>query len=547
MTIRPTTLKIAMMAGLLAAGCAGETGSGPQNATERTEQTSEPLLSGLTSNGTPTGIVQGSLGSVIIQPHNACGNEAAAPSITSAAVTMSTDGAPLERGGVVYASGGGVRIDLATDGCTYVQSVTLGSQVLTPQPSNGRWYSATDTASDTTAHAFNVWVLSVPDFLPDGSTDWVTITVGRSAGAGAATYSFPLVHVKSVQPALVDAAVGKSGVELFDSFASSIYAKFNFAANTTVVNGHTLYGYDPSTLGVYIDPVGIWFEFRFKVVVPGWCDPTVRVSGTFAFDANDPGQSGLSVRWVNPVNASFDWGLCSAIDAAPLLGDIFEVVADALGVNNTASSVQASLTQSIQQTLQSLGGGDSLFLDGTATINDELLVSVKLPFPSIEISVPYDAYDMGRSGTLIGPSQRIAIVANGLGMTDAVAGLSGVTLESGPNGVPNDTLAPNARTVARSGVPVDSSANVGQLLARTSQAAVITKPSELTTSLYRPACAIETPASGSGTVSFGVNDTAADAQRLRAYGASGYDVRVFFDAPTAASTCAVSASGPVLE
>jgi hypothetical protein len=123
-------------------------------------------------------------------------------------------------------------------------------------------------------------------------------------------------------------------------------------------------------------------------------------------------------------------------------------------------------------------------------------------------------------------------VANGLGMRDNAAGFS-FMVPSGPNGVPPNTPAtvPNMFTVARTAAPVDPGAAVAQLLA-TLPARIVVETNEFR---YTPGCKLTMPARGmpSGPpvtpqIRFGVNDTTADAHRLRANGASGYNVRVIF-------------------
>ena len=431
-------------------------------------------------------------------------------------------------GGVNYVSGNGVRIEIATDGCTNIQSVKMGSTVVTPTYNGGYWYSVLDETNTPSSHVMSLWI-----FFPtsgDGTTDDVTITVGRTGGSGTATYSFPLVRVKNVQAIATDANIGTSGAEMFNMFAASLYNQFNGATNSVVVNGRRLYGYDPNSLGVRIDATGIWFTFKFKADVADWCDPTATVTGTFTFDA-DP-VHGLTTRWVNGVHANLDWGWCGDLVDIPLLGVIADIAYIAVGDAGAGASVQKTLTDQINASVPNLGTGQ-LFLDGTWTTTELLNVRMKLPFPSVEIAVPYDAYDMGRSGTRLPPGQPVILLASGLGMNDAVARVSPATsLSSGPNGVPRDatTLLANERKVARSGSLVDDGADVARLLARTS----IPRLGTTTTSRYSAGCQLTAPGGGrfgfgaTPEIRFGVNDTAADAQRLRGMSAPGYSVRMLF-------------------
>jgi hypothetical protein len=56
-------------------------------------------------------------------------------------------------------------------------------------------------------------------------------------------------------------------------------------------------------------------------------------------------------------------------------------------------------------------GAAALFLDGTQTVPDELLVNLKIPAPSIEIDVPYDAFAVAQTPTLFPATQVLGLVA----------------------------------------------------------------------------------------------------------------------------------------
>jgi len=200
------------------------------------------------------------------------------------------------------------------------------------------------------------------------------------------------------------------------------------------------------------------------------------------------------------------------------------------------------------KTNQPLLATNGILLDGSTTQSNQLLINLKIPAPSIDISVPYSAFDVARTPTRFPPGQLIGLIANGLGMNDYVAGASPPrTLYSGPNGVPLQTPATlsNADTVSRSGALVDSTAAVGQLLAEfPSHTIVLTGTADFK---YAPRCALKIPGlrpiGSSPVILFGVNDTTADAQRLRSYAAPGYQVRVIF--AFAGSACAETSRGLV--
>ena len=488
---------------------------------------------------------------------NACGNMSIAPIIRSTtfahpqALDTSGNAPPnwnpasgrYTNGGIQYVSGNAVRLEIATDGCTYLEQAKIGSTLLTPNYTNGYWYSVQDERNDAAAHVMSLWLFYTG--TGDGSSDDVSLTFGRSAGSGTVSTSLPLVRVKTVQARSTDAAIGISGAEMYNMFAKSLYAKFNGATNSAVINGRRIYDYDANGLSVYIDQTGVWFSFKFKADVANYCDPTATVTGTFTLDANPPGTVGLAPRWINPVHASLDWGWCAALIDVPLLGLIADVGYLIVGDNGTGTSVQKTLTDDITNALPNLGGG-ALFLDGVTTGSNLLSVKLKLPFPSVEIAVPYDAFDMTRTATRVPAGQSVTLLATGLGMNDAVARVSPqTTLWSGPNGVPRDaaSLQPNFRKVARAGTLVDSGASVAQLMAKTS-----VNPLSSSTWRYRAGCSVAAPAQrfamGPSVIRFGVNDTVADAQRLRGLSAQGYSMRMFFGA--GGSPCESWTHGPIV-
>lgn len=480
---------------------------------------------------------------------NPCGNSATPPKIiTSAVVTpdaLSAGTAPagwdpqqgrLEIGTIEYVSGDRVSVQLLTDGCTQIQSIQIGPATLTPAmnhsgtPPNFYWYNSTDTQNDSTNHGYLI-SLGVPS-PRDGSTESVTLTVARTGGTGTATYSFSLVHVSLVEPIGADSAIGVSGAEIHNMFASGLKKKFSGPNNSTVINGFTV-DYDPSTLGTYIDSTGIWLSFRLKAEAS--CKPIINVTGTFAIDTNAPHHPGLSVRWVNPATAKLKDTFCTVAGSA--LSDIAHYVTLGLvGEAGSIGSVEDELTQEIMGSLPDTSSFTFL-LDGSTTQNDQLLVKLKMQAPAIEIAVPYSAFDGPRSPTLFPRGQVVGLIANGLGMNDYIAAVSPqTTLHSGPNGVPEHTPTTllNAHTVARTDALVDPGAQVGQLLARfpSNAMAVGTSPIDFR---YSHGCKLTVPTAGrtaasggSPTVLFGVNDTVADAQRLRSYQASGYHVRIIF-------------------
>ncbi|NOJ80425.1 hypothetical protein [Myxococcus xanthus] len=498
---------------------------------------------------------------------NACGNAGTTPQIFSntlmspAALNVG-GGAPanwnpesgrMSRGGIEYVSANGLRFELVTDKCTYIKEVKVGSRVVTPTYTDGYWYSAQDSSyppADPSRYGYNLWIFF--PYLGDGSTNQVTITVGRTSGSGTATYSFPMVQVDSVEASYVPAPIGFSRAELWNMFGKALYTKFNGATNSTVLtssDGSTrrIYGYDPNSLQISVTSNGVGFSFKFKTDINNWCDPTIRAYGTFKLNANF---SGISVHWVNAPQASLDWPLlCQAVQVVPILGLIPTLIYDIIeseAANSITSTIESSIIDSLPETTDV-----QLFLDGSTTRNNELLVNLKLPAPSIKINVPYDAFDMNRSATLFPSGENLTLLASGLGVNDYVAGVTPqTTLYSGPNGVPRygSTTWPNAQTLSRATNPVWNGLPIARLLARMSPTVVSTS-----TYQYTPGCTFKANnKSGRASVRFGVNDTATDAQRLRGiFGAApGYSLRVVFlnDFSTSsadnASRCGVTTYSP---
>lgn len=478
---------------------------------------------------------------------NACGNNATAPQIFSKTLMhppalLPGGAAPaywnpaagrITRGGIHYVSSNGLRFELVTDGCTFIKEVRVGSRIVTSTYTDGFWFSAqasTNPPKDPARKGYNLWVFFPKQ--PDGSTDTVTITVGRVWGKGTATYSFPMVRVESVEASNVRAPIGISRAELTNMFGKSLYAMFNGATNSAVItsaNGskRRIYGYDPKTLSVSVDAAtGVSFSFKFKTDINNWCDPTVRAHGNFNLKADN---NGVAIDWINAAQASLDWPTgCAAVQVIPILGMIpylvYELIEDQAG-----NSVRASIESAIGSALPDVGAAN-LFLDGSSTRKNELLVYLKLPVPSVGLRVPYDAFDLARGATAFPSGENLTILANGLGMNDAVAGVSPkTTLWSGPNGVPRhgSTNWPAAQTVSRTSPLVWQGAPVARLLARRTDSMFAGS----TTYQYTPGCTVKTHSSfGNASLRFGVNDTAADAQRMRGVllGAPGYRARVLF-------------------
>jgi hypothetical protein len=455
----------------------------------------------------------------------------------------------LSRGGIEYVTGNGMRMELVTDRCTTIQQVRLGSRVLTGSYDAGYWFSdqaSTTQPSDPNRYGHNLWV-----FFPaqsDGSTETLTIVVGRTGGTLTTTTAFPVVHVQSVEGKDMDVPIGFSQAELYNMFAAGLAKKFG-PQNSTVVtlsDGSTqrIFNYDPSTLSLFVNATGVNFDFYFYADGGDyWCDARVHAFGTFRLGA-DP-VNGLTISWPNPAQGNLQFpAFCQAVELFPIVGGILHLAF-------IDDFVALDLDQDIKDSFPDVSKAQ-LFLHGSTTRSGELLVNLKLPVPGVTIRAPYDAFDMSRGPTLFPRGETLMLLASGLGMNDTIANWSpAATLRSGPNGVPlaGTSHFPRPQSVARSAGLVDGRLPVGRLLARPPSEVVLND----TTYNYQPGCAVVTPTNVflSPSIRFGVNDTAADAQRLRGNLAPGYDVHVMFAKEWAiladnVPRCGSSSSGGVL-
>jgi hypothetical protein len=273
---------------------------------------------------------------------------------------------------------------------------------------------------------------------------------------------------------------------------------------------------------------GVSFQFKFKAEGVWGCNPTVRAYGNFKLNADS---SGLSLDWINRANASLTYpGGCEALELVPGLGIVVSLFLP------NSLDISGSLEQDILASMPDPGDA-TIFLAGSSTRSNELLVNLAFQAPSIRIQVPYDVFDLGRNATAFPGGETLTLVASGLGVNDYVAGSNPITtLWSGPNGVPRagTTTWPKPQTLARSGNTVWNTQPVAQLLGRSTPDST----GSYSTFRYTEGCSVKTGTSmlfGSRWLRFGVNDTVADAQRLRSYGTAtpGYALRVFFlnDAP----------------
>jgi hypothetical protein len=428
----------------------------------------------------------------------------------------------LQRGSVQYVSANYVHVKLVTDTCTVIHEVRMGSRILTATAVDGYRYDAADSypqPADASQHGHSVFV-----FFPydnKGTTDSVSVVVRRIGGTATAVHSFPLVRVDAIHPRNSVASVGLSDTQLENSLARTLYDKFGGAANQTWITQddgtkRRIYGLDKGSIYLYVNGYGVHFGFSFKIDINNFCDPTARVHGTFKL-AKDI--TGLTVVWTLPPQTSLSWPtLCSAPALLPIGGLIPALINDVID-GKASGSIRSSVEKDIQGAIPSTSSY-ALFLQGARTETDQVLVDLQLPFPQLELEVPYDAFDMGRPAMAFPANETFVVLAHGIGMRDG-------EVHSGPDGLPNGypTPPPIGTALSRSITALPfATANVAQLVARTR--------SVFGTTTYRYAWGCGVSTSGSPAVqgvSLGVNDTAPDAQHLRGvHGAQGYKLRLGF-------------------
>jgi hypothetical protein len=520
------------LAPLALIACAGQsTENENESENESVAQTDDPLVRVFPDGG--------------IHRFNLCGNASTTPVITAQSIAfpppMPSDTPPpngynpalarLERmpagdtTPIEYVSGTILQLDIDTDGCTGVQSVTVGSQPIS--------WTTWDRSSDSTHHALSVGITQ-PN-ITDGSTDQVTVTIVRAAGSGTATYTFPIVHVRSVLqsngPNVVNAQTSITGSQFYNLFADSLWETFNGTKNEIqICDSHfcpDLYDYDPAGLSVYVDNTGVWLSFSFKLGLDiGGCNPTIKIESTFnLLTQTGSGQQGLVLNWLNPVQPFVDWGWCE-----PFVGnDPVAAVANDLVQYFVTPTLQAKLQNGIQGSLPAPSLTNA-FLNGTVSRDNEVIVNARLTqqhLPAIEFDMAYDPFTSARSVTTFSPNDQVSLFASGIGMTDVAANVPGAAVFGGPEGIGHDTTPYPSRNVARTGDLPDPSSGVGRVLALYGIDRGFFKLPAY--SEYSPGCTV------SGPVTFGVNDTVTDAARVGS--PYGYHVHAVFvtDQPAVAS------------
>jgi hypothetical protein len=502
---------------------------------------------------------------------NTCGNQAVPPQLFSGAVVSPEDiglGLPpnwnpsrgrLARGDIQYVSGTSLRIEIVTDKCTFIEGMTIGGRKLAPEVHNsgGYWFwvsPSTRQPADPARHSHSVSALFRNP--GEGESHDVAVTIGRTGGAGTASYRFKLVLVNAVEDRNIRSKIGFSAAEMHNFIAKGLYGKYG--PQNTEKAGLRVVQYDPASLSTSITAAGVSFHYKLTTVIP--CGPTLNVSGTFKLNAR-PSLAGITFDWRNGPRASPVFRHGCELPITELR--VFSALADA-GLRSAIEAKVDSAKQSMEETLRQFvtnpegGIGDfTNYLQESTTRSGELLFTANLTLPSITIQTPYVSMAEERAGTVVPRGERVLIVASGLGMNDSAAGTSPATsLWSGPNGVPRAGTVPwgNPRVVARVRPLPSSSAPVGMLLARprlvsyggVSNASVNREPEVSPTGdvnlggekvfRYAPGCVVSAPkrppvslgVKREAEIRFAVNDSPGDARRLRSLAAKGYRVRLIF-------------------
>lgn len=442
---------------------------------------------------------------------NACGNELVVPQIAGtafigppaldasgvASVPWSPGRGRYGRAGIQYVAGPNLNLTITTDRCTFIAGVSLGSRAMTTINTGGYWYNAYASPMqprDPLLASTDIYM----NFLaqPQGATDTVTIRIGRVGTKLSASYSFPLVRVRTIDPARSDTPIGITSSELHNMFAEALSEKFG-PTNSTIVTTEDgprrIYDYDANALSVTVDD-SVRFHLEFKADVDG-CHPTLKVDGRFQLVAN---AGALGVVWPHAPIVNPQYGTACTILMDSLLGTVLSLIGDESGALDSVASAVMSQIDGIVAT--AVDAGDAYIVGASHTF-DLVQVSIRTPVPSISITPAYDAFTATNvTGLQFAPGDRLALFATGFGVRQYVSTTPAHWVKAGPNGVPLTGVATfaNAHTLAR-GSLVWSGQPVGRLLARTigSWRPVFHD--------YVPGCAITVPSTP--VVRFGANDT----------------------------------------
>ena len=458
-----------------------------------------------------------------------------APTISAAAITgpdiVADDGTPafgadgyssvMLRSDIAYTAANFLHVHFEIPKCAALKTVRLGTKVLTTTSQGGFWYFLGPSAVQPTETNRAGWELSV--FFPnqhDGETLPLTMEVAQG-GSAISSKTFNIASVAKVGFATDIIPMTISDKEIKNSFSTGLYNKFNGTQNSAIVTAsdgsqHHIYDLDQNHIAVNVDGNGVHFNFRFKVDVPNWCDPTADVGGTFRIEHDRT--SGLFVEWPNGApTVGLQWPSgCQALTGfIPIIGAIVWAIVDA---ESDTSSITQNVKDDVEKQVAGIGlpGAAGTLVDSISMISRELRFNLKFGLPSVDLNVPYAAFDSGRSGMLLAPGETVALLAHGLDVNS-------LNFWSGPNGLPNlyPSPAPLAEGFTRTqvGSLPFSGGNIAQAATRMG----------LATSIYSPGCKLTNTFTTQANLQFGVNDTPAEATSLRnSGGGQAYTLTALF-------------------
>ena len=192
------------------------------------------------------------------------------------------------------------------------------------------------------------------------------VTIGRPVRlAGVVEHRFPLVRVFRVEARDVPGLIGFSQPEIFNTFAKSLYERFNGATNSAYITAsdgqvYRIYGYDPNAMFLRIDSTGVRFGFRFRIDTQ--CRPRAQVEGKFKLSADRGG--GVSIVWVvSPFVRLQTSDLCEIVLGTPIIGNIVDWLFFQGAEGRIAAGVAVSLEDALHAALPSLDSAGA-FLAG---------------------------------------------------------------------------------------------------------------------------------------------------------------------------------------
>jgi hypothetical protein len=420
---------------------------------------------------------------------------------------------------IEYVSGGWMDFHIVAEPCAVVQSVQIGSVTMTPASAAANGYSlVVSTKVVDSAHTLFDLSAMYPS-LGDGSTRPLIVTMARPGGS-VATWSMQLVDAAEVVPrgnanSRTVTPVSLSEAEMTNSFIWGLWNEFNGLARATDYNGFRIDGPDYNSVQLAIEKDwGVSFTYRVSSN-QGLCTEALNVTGTFMIQADF--RKDLAVTWPWPVEVDPAVGnSCGIIQLLPF-GNWVQDYLDSQIATNVQQRMEAAL-------VKAFGSADryAAYFDGARANNHELVLNLSTGLgPVVRFNVPWDAFDMGRSGTALPKTANVVMFAHGIGYE------GGDPLWVGPAGVPNGPtdVAPQLASLPRDpGTLPFPSEPVAELLARTTPTVWAQPP---TSYAYRLGCTLP---STTGSLHFGVNEAARAAEAARATPtvAPGYQLSLQF-------------------